>query len=80
MERNDRNERIETVKADTHDAIDEAKQRTMATGERAKRTVAGDQMSVGDRVASHAKELGHEVKTNLDESARKTRDTVERER
>jgi hypothetical protein len=79
MERDRTNERIETVKADLHDAADETKERTLATGERAKRTVAGDEMPLGDNLVSHAKELGHEMKANSDKAARTSRDAVERE-
>ncbi|HTW84642.1 MAG TPA: hypothetical protein VMD91_11280 [Candidatus Sulfotelmatobacter sp.] len=80
MDRTDRNrEKVETVKADTRDLVDEAKERTLATGERAKRAVAGGSMSPGEHVVSHAKELGHDVKANIDKGARETRDEIERE-
>jgi hypothetical protein len=79
MERDRNRERVETVKEDTRDAIDEAKERTLATGERAKRTVAGGSMSPMENIGSHAKELGHDLKANMDKSARKTRDAIERE-
>jgi hypothetical protein len=73
-----KDDRIETLKADTHDVLDEAKERTQATGERVKRAVAGDAMPLGDKVASHVKEFGHDVKANVDQAKRESR-TIERE-
>ena len=62
MERRDeRRERtVDTIKGDTHDALDEAKHRVQAGGEKVKRAVEGDDMPLGDRVASHVKEAGHD--------------------
>jgi hypothetical protein len=67
-------ERMETLKGDTHDALDEAKERIEAGGEKVKRAVEGDSMPLGERVASHAKELGHEIKAEYDKSNRELRD------
>jgi hypothetical protein len=75
MERNDQTrDRVDTIKADTHDALDEAKERVKAGGEKVKRAVEGDSMPLGDRVASHVKEMGHDVKAEYDKTKRETRD------
>ena len=76
MERNDDKLRdtLETVKGDTHDALDEAKERVKAGGEKVKRAVEGDDMPLGDRIASHAKELGHDLRADFDKSKRDVRD------
>jgi hypothetical protein len=65
---------VDTIKADTHDVFDEAKERIAAGGEKAKRAVEGDSMPLGERVGSHAKELGHELKAEFDKAKRETRD------
>jgi hypothetical protein len=65
---------METLKGDTHDALHEAKERIEAGGEKVKRAVQGDSMPLGERVASHAKELGHEIKAEYDKSKRELRD------
>jgi hypothetical protein len=65
---------VETIKGDTHDALDEAKHRVKAGGEQMKRAVEGDQMPLGDRVASHVKEMGHDMKADYDKSKRDVRD------
>jgi hypothetical protein len=76
MQRNDdaMRDNVEIVKGDTHDALDEAKERIEAGGEKVKRAVEGDTMPLGERVASHAKELGHEMKAEYDKSKRELRD------
>ncbi len=75
MERNDSlRDTVETIKGDTHDALDEAKHRIEAGGEKAKRAVEGDSMPLGDRVVSHVKEMGHDVKADIDKSKREVRD------
>ncbi|MEA2688977.1 MAG: hypothetical protein QOD51_1584 [Candidatus Eremiobacteraeota bacterium] len=40
---------VETIKGDTHDALDEAKERVEAGGEKMKRAVEGDSMPLHDR-------------------------------
>ena len=62
------------LKGDTHDLLDEAKHRVAAGGEKVKRAVEGDSMPLGDRVASHVKEAGHDVKADYDKSKRDVRD------
>jgi hypothetical protein len=75
MERDDTlRDGVETLKGDTHDALDEGKERLAAGGEKVKRAVEGDSMPLGERVASHAKELGHEIKAEYDKSKRELRD------
>lgn len=69
-----RDDRIETVKDDTRDAMDEAKERVKAGGEKLNRAVQGDAMPLGDRVASHVKEFGHDVRADADKAKRETRD------
>ena len=65
---------VETLKGDTQDALDEAKHRVLAAGEKVKRAVEGDDMPLGDRIASHVKETGHEFKAEVDTSKRNLRD------
>jgi hypothetical protein len=65
---------VETLKGDTHDALDEAKQRVLAGSEKVKRAVEGDQMPLGDRIASHVKETAHEFKADVDKTKRDLRD------
>jgi len=64
---------VENLKADASDVIDETKNRAQATGERAKRTVAGDSMTPGEKIGSHLKEAGHELKAGLDKASRELR-------
>jgi hypothetical protein len=73
MERTDR-DNINTIKADTKDALDEAKNRVQAGGEKLNRAVQGDDMPLGERVVSHVKEAGHSMKAGIDKAARETRD------
>lgn len=80
MERDQvRRDNVDTIKNDTRDAFDEAKERVKAGGERAKRAVEGDQMPLGERVASHVKEAGHNVRADFDKSKREVRDDATRE-
>jgi hypothetical protein len=65
---------VDTIKGDTHDALDEAKERVKAGGEKAKRAVEGDSMPLGDRVASHVKEMGHDLRADYDKTKRDVRD------
>ena len=70
----ERRDTLDTIKGDTHDALDEAKHRVKAGGEQMKRAVEGDSMPLGDRLASHVKEMGHDVKADYDKSKREVRD------
>jgi len=65
---------VDTVKADTKDALDEAKHRVKADAEKLNRAVQRDDMPLGDRVASHVKEMGHDLKADADKISRETRD------
>ena len=65
---------VDTIKGDTHDALDEMKHRVQAGGEKVKRAVEGDDMPLGDRVASHVKEAGHDMTADFDKSKRDVRD------
>jgi hypothetical protein len=73
MERTDK-DTVNTIKADTKDALDEAKHRVEAGGEKLNRAVQGDDMPLGDRIVSHVKEAGHEMKAGVDKAKRETRD------
>jgi hypothetical protein len=70
---NDTRDTINTVKADVHDGIDEAKNRAQAGGERLSRDVQGDAMPLGDRVASNVKEAGHNIAAGVDKLKRDVR-------
>ncbi|HEY0382461.1 MAG TPA: hypothetical protein VGC72_09700 [Candidatus Elarobacter sp.] len=73
-EENDAKRAVDTIKGDTHDALDEVKHRVQAGGEKVKRAVEGDSMPLGDRVASHVKEAGHDLKADFDQTKRDVRD------
>jgi hypothetical protein len=70
---NDSNEKLETLKHDTKDTVDEVKNRAEATGERLKRDVAGGAMPLGDRIASNVKEVVHDAKADIDKAKREVR-------
>jgi len=72
--RDDTRNVVEAIKGDRHDTLDEATERVKAGGEKMKRAVEGDQMPLGDRIASHAKEFGHDLKADYDKSKRDVRD------
>ena len=64
---------LNTLKHDTKDAVDEAKNRAQAAGEKLKRGVAGDSMPLGDRIVSNVKEAMHGTKANVDAAKRDIR-------
>lgn len=70
---------LTTLKHDTNDAIDEAKNRAQAAGEKLKRGVAGDSMSLGDKIVSNVKEALHTSVADIDAAKRDIRhgDTTE---
>jgi hypothetical protein len=70
----DARDTVDTIKGDTHDALDEAKHRVQAGGEKVKRAVEGDSMPLGDRITSHVKEAGHDLKADYDSAKRDVRD------
>lgn len=81
MERDDQQrERVETVKEDVRDTVDEMKERVKAGAEKVKRTVAGEQMPLGDRIVSNIKEKAHEARADFDKTKREARDQTEPER
>lgn len=65
---------VETIKGDTHDALDEAKERVKAGAEKAKRAVEGDSMPLGERIGSHVNEMGHDLRADYDKTKRDVRD------
>jgi hypothetical protein len=71
---NDTRRTVDTIKGDTHDALDEAKHRVQAGAEKVKRAAEGHDMPLGDRVASHVKEAGHDMKADYDKTKRDVRD------
>jgi hypothetical protein len=70
---NDSKEKLDTIKHDTKDLIDEAKQRAQAAGEKAKRAVAGKDMPLGDRIMSNVKETAHNTAADIDAAKRDIR-------
>jgi len=70
---NDSKEKLDTLKHDTKDTLDEAKQRTQAAGEKVKRGVEGDAMPMGDRIVSNVKETLHNTAADIDAAKRDVR-------
>lgn len=70
---NDSKEKLDTLKHDTKDAVDEVKNRAQAGGEHLKRDVAGDSMPLGDRIVSNVKETLHNTKADVDAAKRDVR-------
>jgi hypothetical protein len=70
---NDSKEKLNTVKHDTKDTVDELKHRAQAAGEHLKRDVAGDSMPLGDRIVSNVKEIGHKTTAEIDAAKRDVR-------
>jgi gas vesicle protein len=65
---------IKKVVDDTKDAVNEVSHRTNAEVERAKRDVAGDEMSAGEKVKSVVKEGSERTKAEIDKVKREVRD------
>jgi hypothetical protein len=59
---------------DTKDALSEAQHRGEAEGERAKRDVAGDAMTPGERAGSVVNEKVNETQAAVDKAKREVRD------
>ena len=70
---NDTRDPLGTIKGDVHDGVDEAKQRAQAAGEHLSRDAQGDDMPLGDRLASNVKEAGHNVAAAFDKTKRDVR-------
>jgi hypothetical protein len=69
----DTQDKLNTLKHDATDAVDEAKNRAQAGGEHLKRDVAGDSMPLGERVVSNVKEGLHNTKADYDSAKRDVR-------
>ncbi len=67
------------LKNDLKSVGDEMKNRVAAGAEKADRAVAGDEMAVGDRIASHVKEAGHNIKAEFDKGEREARHGADEE-
>ncbi len=61
---------------DTRDALNEARHRTEAEAERAKRDVAGESMTPGEKVGSALNEGKERVLAEVDKTKRETRDNT----
>ena len=70
---NDTRDNLNTMKDDVRDGADELKQRAQATGEHVSRDVQGDNMPLGDRIASNVKEAGHNIAAAFDKTKRDVR-------
>lgn len=56
------------------DTVDEAKHRTIADAERARRETLGDEMTPGEKVKSGANEAKHRVEAEIDKGKREVRE------
>jgi hypothetical protein len=70
---NDSTEKLDTLKHDAEDAVDEVKNRAQAAGEQLKRDVAGDSMPLGERIVSNVKEAVHTTQADIDAAKRDVR-------
>ncbi len=61
---------------DLKDSISEVKHRAAAAGERARRDVAGDVMTTGEKAGSAIKEAGHRGAAAIDKTKREVRDRL----
>jgi hypothetical protein len=64
-----------TVK-NINDGVDELGHRVAAEGEKAKRDLAGSEMTAGEKAKSKVTETKHEVIAEVDKAKRKVRDSV----
>jgi hypothetical protein len=79
----DTRNKLNTIKHDANDTLDEVKERAQAAGERISRDVQGDDMPLGERVISNVKEAVHKTKADFDAAKRDVRhadDETETER
>ena len=65
---------LEKARKDTKDAAHELEHRTKAGLEHAKRDIAGDAMTTGEKVKSFVHEDVENTKADMDEAKRKLRD------
>ncbi len=70
---NDSEDKLNTVKHDTKDTVDEIKHRAQAAGEHLKRDLSGDSMPLGERIVSNVKEVGHKTAAEVDAAKRDVR-------
>jgi F0F1-type ATP synthase membrane subunit b/b' len=70
-------EKLETLKNDTKDTLDEVKQRAQAGAEHLKRGAEGDSMPIGERIVSNVKEALHNTKGDIDAAKRDVRHDAE---
>jgi hypothetical protein len=70
---NDSEDKLNTIKHDTQDVVDEVKNRAQAAGEHLKRDVAGDSMPLGERIVSNVKEAVHQTQADIDAAKRDVR-------
>jgi hypothetical protein len=66
-------EKLDTIKNDTRDLIDEVKNRSQAAGERVSREAQGDDMPLGARITSNVKEAVHTTQADIDAAKRDVR-------
>jgi hypothetical protein len=67
-------DQVKKAVENTKDAAHELEHRTKAELERAKRDIAGDTMTTGEKVKSFANEDLEKTKADIDEAKRKLRD------
>ncbi len=63
--------------ADVKDGANEARHRSAADAERAKRDIAGDQLTPGEYADSVGKEAVNRTKAGIDQAKRNVRDAVD---
>ncbi len=69
---------LEKAGHDLKDAANEAKHRTTAEAERAKRDLLGDEMTTGEKVKSTLNEGKNRVEADVDKAKREVRDSGNR--
>ncbi|MDQ2817840.1 MAG: hypothetical protein M3T49_06465 [Candidatus Eremiobacteraeota bacterium] len=70
--KNDFNKAVDNVK----DSVDQAKHKSQADGERAKRDVAGKDMTASEKVESTVKEGGHNLGADWDKTKKDVRNNT----
>lgn len=69
----DMREKLTKVTKNVHDLIDETLHRSAADAEHARRTAAGDSMTVNEKIVSGVDEVKHLTEAELDAAKRKLR-------
>jgi len=67
---------LEKAAKDLGDSVKEVAHRSEAEGERAKRSVAGDAMTPGEKVGSVANEVKSDIEADIDRGKRSVRDST----